>query len=220
MSDDTPTQRFPSTGGDLPTQRLGTAEPQEDLHGEKQKSKGLLIGLIVAGALLLATIIAIILILLPRGSGDPVVLGTETPLPSDSSSPTPSPTPTPTEEPEEPEQPQAPAGPAIGSFTVSNSSVLCNTQSPVPSHQYLAFSWNVSGSSQVFFGVDTNDASTSPLFDNLPQNGTSQADFPAGYNDYEYNCPSASHKYTLTAIDGSGHKVSKSVTVVNNGDTQ
>ena len=216
MSDDTPTQRFPSSdGGDTPTQKLQTA--QAEIVQEEKKSRGLLIGLIIAGALLLAVVIAIIFVLLPRGDGDPLATSTQTPAPSET--PTATPTPTPTET-QAPEQPQQPAGPAVDTFTVSNQSVLCNTQSPVPSHQYIAFSWNTSGASQIFFGVDTNDASTNAFFSNLPPNGTSQNDFPAGYTDYEYNCPAASHTYTLTVIDGSGHKDSQTVTVVNDGDTQ
>ncbi|MEO5921886.1 MAG: hypothetical protein ABIQ01_12165 [Pseudolysinimonas sp.] len=218
MSDDTPTQRFPSAeSGETPTQQLQTAEAE--VVQEEKKSRALLIGLIIAGALLLAAIIAIILVLLPRGDGDPVAVTTGSPTPGETPTATPTPTPTPSET-EAPEQPQQPAGPAVDAFSVSNQSVLCNTQTPTPSHQYIAFSWNTSGASQIFFGVDTNDASTNALFANLAPNGTSQNDFPAGYNDFEYGCPAASHKYTLTVVDGNGHKDSSSVTVTNNGDTQ
>ena len=66
MSDDTPTQRFPERSGDTPTQRLDTGEVQEDLQEEKQKSKGLLIGLVVAGGLLLLAIVVIAFFLLTR----------------------------------------------------------------------------------------------------------------------------------------------------------
>lgn len=219
MSDDTPTQRFPSAeGGDTPTQRLDTAEIAEDLHEEKQKSRGLTIGLIIAGALLLIMLIVLLVIFLGKGSGEPQTIGT--PAPTTTADPTESATPTPEPTETEAPPPPPPAGPTISSFTVSNDTVFCNTQSPTPSHQYIAFSWATSGSTQVYFGVDTNDASTNAFFDNLPQTGDSQSDFPAGYNDYEYNCPSASHTYTLTVVDGSGHKQSRTVTVVNEGDTQ
>jgi hypothetical protein len=204
MSDDTPTQRFPSAdSGDFPTQRIDTAPVQSELQDETKKSKGLLIGLIIAGALLLAAIITILFVLFGRA-------------PTETSTPTPSATPTPTED----APPPPPAGPTISEFSVSNDTVLCNTQSPVPSHQYIAFEWHVADSSRVYFGIDTDDASVNQFFDNLPQNGTSQNDFPSGYNDWEYQCPSPTHNYTLTADDSDGNKVSKSVTVVNEGDTQ
>ena len=59
MSDDTPTQRFPAAG-DEPTQQIATGEIQEDLREEKQKNRGLLIGLIAAGALLLVAVIVLV----------------------------------------------------------------------------------------------------------------------------------------------------------------
>lgn len=108
---------------------------------------------------------------------------------------------------------------AIADFSVSNTQVLCNTQSPVPSHQYISFTWNVVGAEQVFFGVDTTDAQAEPMFTHLPHAGNSHTEFPAGYEEYTYACPVASHQYTLTAVDDQGHAVSRTVTVVNNGDT-
>jgi hypothetical protein len=215
MSDDTPTQRFPSAdSGDTPTPQLLTAEIVDDLPEEK-KSRGLMTGLVITGALLLIALIVLLVIFLGRGAGAPQAVDTASPAPTDSATPTPTPEPTETEAP-----PPPPAGPAISSFTVSNESVFCNTQSPTPSHQYIGFEWATSGSTRVYFGIDTDDASTNAFFDNLPQTGNSQSDFPAGYNDYEYACPAASHTYTLTVVDGDGNKQSKSVTVVNDGDTQ
>jgi hypothetical protein len=116
-------------------------------------------------------------------------------------------------------QPVAPTPPVIDTFAASNQTVLCNTQSPTPSPQYLSFTWSVSDAVRVYFGTDTADASAAPLFNNLPLSGTSTLDFPAGYNDYTYNCPNASRTYTLTAVDADGLTTSQSVVVVNNGDT-
>ncbi|MEZ5190095.1 MAG: hypothetical protein R2717_03875 [Schumannella sp.] len=211
---------------DAPTQRIDTG-PLEELKEERQRSRGLLIGLIIAAALLLVAVTVIVtVLLLGRGTGAPVGAGeptepptTSTPLPTESSTPEATPEATP-DQTEQPQQPQQPSGPAINQFATSNTTVYCNTQSPNPSHQYISFSWKTSGASQIFFGVDTNDASAAALFSNLPPMGTSQNDFPPGYNDFEFGCPDASHKYTLTVVDGSGNKTSKSVTITNKGDLQ
>jgi hypothetical protein len=228
MSDDTPTQRFPSAdSGDTPTQRLDTGEVQEDLQEEKQKSKGLLIGLVAAGGLLLLAVVVIAFFLLNRGQGDPIVAGTGTPLPSDSASPTPSETPsaTPTPTPEPPDE-DPPANPPaqtlkIDSFKVSPSTWTCNTSAPVPvPDPQLSFSWSTSNATHVYFAVgSTNDAENNGMgWDNLPTDGSS-SDFPGGM-EFTFYCPTASQSYTITAEDDNGHKVSKTVTVINNGDTQ
>lgn len=104
-------------------------------------------------------------------------------------------------------------------FSASQAAVTCNTQAPVASPQYISFTWNVTGAAHVFFGVDTTDAQSAPMFVDLPHSGTSHGQFPAGYEDYTYACPEASHLYTLTAVDDQGHKISRTVTIVNNGDT-
>jgi hypothetical protein len=108
---------------------------------------------------------------------------------------------------------------AITDFSVSNTQVLCNTESPVYIPQQISFSWDVTGAEQVFFGVDTTDAQAAPMFTDLPHAGDSHTGFPAGYEDFAYSCPVPSHTYTLTAVDEGGHAVSKTVTVINNGDT-
>jgi hypothetical protein len=84
---------------------------------------------------------------------------------------------------------------------------------------YVSFSWSASNVNQVFFGIDTNDASAAPFFDNLPPSGDT-SDFPSGYDPFQYGCYSASHKYTLTVIGSDGSKVSKSITITNTGDVQ
>jgi len=108
---------------------------------------------------------------------------------------------------------------AILDFSVSNTSVLCNLEAPHDAPQQIAFTWNVVGAAHVFFGVDTTDAQAEPMFVDLPYSGSSHSEFPAGYEDYTYACPEPTHTYALTAVDDQGHAVSRTVTVVNNGDT-
>jgi cytoskeletal protein RodZ len=222
MSDDTPTQRFPSTGGDLPTQRLDTAEVQEDLREEKQKSKSLLIGLIIAGALLLVAAVAIIFVLLGGAQSDPLAgespTASASPEPSPGESVTPEPTPTETEDPQE-DPPST--TPQIDSFAVSPSSWACNTSAPIPvDDPQLSFSWSTTNATHVYFGVGaTNDAEQNGMgWENLPVDGSS-GDFPGGM-DFTFNCPVESQSYTITATDDAGHRTSRTVTVTNTGDTQ
>jgi flagellar basal body-associated protein FliL len=223
MSDDTPTQRFPEQG-DNATERITTGEVQEDLQEEKKKSRGLLIGLIVAGVLLLVAIIVLVFFL-GRATGTPGAIGTESPapIPSDSAtagpseSPTPSATPEETEEPEEPEQPeQPPQQPAqtvkVDSFSVDTSTVFCGKNGQ-PSDIDLFFKWSTSHGERVYFGINTSDASTAPFFDNLPLDGDTASNFPSGYSPFQYACGNQSLKYTITVVDGDNHKASKSVTI-------
>jgi hypothetical protein len=100
---------------------------------------------------------------------------------------------------------------------VSPKVVFCNTQAPNPSHQYIKFTWKTTNVNQVGFGVGTDDAIASGMGWNLPPSGNSADDFPAGYTEYEFPCPSASQTYTLT-VSGPDGKFSKKVTVTNNGD--
>lgn len=222
MSDDTPTQRFPSAeGGDTPTQRLDTAEVQEDLHEEKQKSRGLMIGLIIAGSLLLVAVIAIVFVLLGKQNGDPQG-GPVTPGASTSPTPqqtTANPDPSPTATQDAP--PPAPSTtPKIDSFAVSPSEWFCNSSAPIPvPDPQLSFSWNTTNATHVYFGVgQTDDAEQNGMGWDLPSDGD-DGDFPGGM-DFTFYCPTASQSYTITAKDDAGHKVSKTVTVTNTGDTQ
>lgn len=248
MSDDTPTQRFPEPGDDTPTQRfdaaltggeagapaagtapVATAEGEE-LADEKKKSRGLLIGLIALGAALLIAIIVLLVVLFTSGadgtpSADPTTTPSRTPsatpsvTPTATDTPSATPTPTPTETQAPPPPPPPPAQTTkVNSFNVSNTTVTCNTQAPNPSDYYISFSWSTSNVNQVYFGVNTNDASAAPLFTNLPPSGNSQDDFPAGYENFEYPCPTGSVQYTITAVGPNGQKDSRSVTVTNNGD--
>jgi hypothetical protein len=221
MYTDTSTLPFRIDGADAPTQLIGAAvvAPAAAPIRRSTDSKGPIAVLLVVGSLLLATLLVSIVFIALRGPAEPVaeVVPPAADGPAidldDVAPPTAEVPPIVT--PPEP----APTVPEIVTFTSSNQTVLCNTQSPTPSYQYISFTWSVSEASRVYFGVDTSDATAAPLFDNLPLSGTSAFDFPAGYNDFSYGCPNASRTYTLTAVDDAGHKTSRSVVIVNEGDT-
>lgn len=222
MSDDTPTQRFP-TGGDTPTERISTGEVHEDLQEEKQKSRGLMIGLIAAGALLLIAIIVLVVVLLPKGSGDPVVAGTDTPEPSTSASATPeaseTPTPTPsaTEEPEQPQQPPQPppaTGAAFSTFS-PKTQVSCSKGGPdfTPDPPSIQISWATVRADSAWIVQGTSDAADSG-FMQIPLNGN-ESNFQYTL---QFPCFQANTKYTITLVGSDGKHVSKSWTVTNVGD--
>ena len=223
MSDDTPTQRFPAAG-DEPTQQIATGEIQEDLREEKQKNRGLLIGLIAAGALLLVAVIVLVVVLLPKGNGDvqagntqsPQPQATDTPVPTESATPTPAVTAEPTQEPEQPQQPQQPSGPAITSFTVSPSTVYCNTQAPVqPQNQYLSMSWKTVGAEEIRIGTYDPYGDYSVRYYDLPPNGNQNS---IG-QDIIYQCPEATQTWRLEIV-ANGQVIKKEVTIQNKGDLQ
>lgn len=225
MSGDTPTERFEAPSA------AATAD-----DGEKKKSKLLILILSIVGGLLLIAVVVLLTLLFsgrlgsPNAqpvvevSSSPSVSPSETPSESPSASPseTPSETPSgsPSTAPPPPPPPPPSNDPVITTFNASSSTVACNSTSPQQFPAYLSFTWSTSKVDKVYFGIDTNDASTAPFFDNLPPSGNSASDFPPGYNDFTYSCYAASHKYTLTVIGSNGKKVSKSVTVTNNGDVQ
>ena len=218
MSDDTPTQRF------------DTPAPQGDGDPEKKKSRALMIALIIVGAVLMIALIILVVVLAARGAGssnaDASTTASASDTPSDtpsvtpSATPTPTPTPTPTQTVAPPPPPPPSNNPTINSFKTGSTTVLCNESAPEGDHQPIGFSWSTSKAAKVYFGVDTNDASTASLFDNLPASGNSNDDFPDGYNHgtYEYPCTALSTKFTLTVVGDNGHKASKSITIVNHGD--
>jgi hypothetical protein len=225
MYTDTSTLPLRTDGDDAPTQLLGTPLVAAEAAStaapvvRSTDTKGPIAVLLVVGSLLLATLLVAIVFIAFRGSAAPAdeVVPPTADGPAididDVAPPT-------TEVPPVVAPPEpVPTTPQIATFTSSNQTVLCNTQSPTPSPQYISFTWSVSNASRVYFGVDTTDASAAAVFDNLPLSGTSTFDFPAGYNDYTYNCPNASRTYTLTAVDEAGHKTSRSVVIVNEGDT-
>ena len=212
-------------GDDAPTQLLGTPVATPDVAPtpapvrRSTDSKRPMAVLLVVGSLLLATLLVTIVFLAFRGPAEParevVAPAADGPATGNDDAAPPTTEAPPVVAPPAP----APPTPDIVTFTSSNETVLCNTQSPTPTPPSISFTWSVSDASRVYFGVDTQDASAAPVFDNLPLSGTSTLDFPAGYNDFTYNCPNASRTYTLTAVDDAGHKTSQSIVIVNEGDT-
>lgn len=219
MSDDTPTQRFDPTG-DAPTERF-TPPATEAAEPEERKSRRLLIVLSSIGGALLLAVLILLIVLLTRGTGAPVASPSPTVSTSPSATPTtsasPAPTPTPTQT--EPAPPPPDTSATVTAFASTNQNVTCNASAPAGAPQYIGFSWSTTNAQQIYFGVDTNDASTAPLFDNLPPSGDT-SNFPSGYDPFEYACFNASHTYTLTAVGSDGSKDSSTVTVINNGDVQ
>lgn len=229
MSDDTPTERF-DPAGDAPTERITAADtaevPSEEVV-EERKSRRLILILGIIGGLLLIGVIVLLVLLLTRGSGEPSTLPTGsasptpiatpsvTPSATPSATPTPTPTPTPTETQAPPSTPPD-TSTKIDAFTVQDE-IFCNTQAPNPPSYELNFAWQTSNAAQIFFGVATTDAQNNALFTNLPPSGNAQDDFPYAV---EFPCPNESQIFTLTAIGPGGQKVSKTVEVVNVGDTQ
>ena len=211
--------------GDTPTQRLDTGEVQEDLQEEKQKSKGLLIGLVAAGGLLLLAIVVIAFFLLNRGQGDPSsparILRPQrqlTPTPGASETPSASPTPTTGTHRRDPPPPAGARRSRSIRSRCPRRPWICNTthRCPCPTRSSRS-RWSTANATHVVLRRrHTNDAESNGMgWDNLPTDGTSRRDFPGGM-DFTFYCPSASQSYTITAKDDSGHKVSKTVTT-NNG---
>jgi hypothetical protein len=216
MSDDTPTQRFPEQN-----------PIQEDLKQEKQKSRGLMIGLIIAGALLLITIVILLILLLgSQGVGQPQAGDTqspgpglsETPTPEATESDTPSATPEPTQEPEQPPaQPQQPQQPTGAAFTTFNptTQVSCSKGGPdfTPDPPSILISWATVRADSAWIVQGTSDAADSGYMQ-IPLNGN-QSNFQYTL---QFPCFQASTKYTITLVGSDGNHVSKSWTVNNIGD--
>ncbi len=226
MSDDTPTQRFEPEGSDAPTQRFDApvAGASEEVVEERKSRKLMIILGSIGGALLLAVIILLIFLLVkpfggggsPTGSPTPTRSGSASPSPTQtqSNSPTPTPTPTQTTQPTQPPSNDA----TINAFDVGSDEVSCNEVAPGgPFPIYLDFDWSTAHGDRIYFGINTDDASQAPFFDDLPPSGSSE-DFPAGYYPFEYPCGTASVQYTLTVVGSNGSKDSASVTVTNIGD--
>ena len=221
MSDDIPTQRIPAAG-DVPTQRLpvdGGTSPA--LAEEQSRSRGLLIGLIIAGALLIIAIIVLLVFLL-GGGGKPVSSATGIPSTTPSSSPTvsatPSATPTPTPTPTPSVTSAAPVPPStkakITSFTAP-ATVQCNNKTGNPVE--ITFSWTSTNGLVAYFGVNTDDPKNQGMGWTLPPSG-STSDFPSGYFPYDYPCYAPSVTYVLEVEGSDGSTSIKKVTVTNTGD--
>ena len=208
MSDDTPTQRLPQSGGD------------GELVEERKKSRALLFTLIGVGAALLVAIIVLLVILFGGGAGggatpSPTASESASPTPSDSptasDSPTPTPTPTPTPVPTvtvtaAPQDPPDDGNVHITSYSISPTT--CTKFQQVVVH----IKWKSENGQIAYFGVNTSNAQTSGMGWGLPPTGNSDNDFPDGYRPYEITCPDGQTSYTITVV-GNGSSQSRTVTV-------
>ena len=205
--DDAPTEAFNAPTAPLPEQP-GADSTGEPARSDERKSRTLLIALLsVAGAILLALIVLIAILLGGQGDPEPVPVPTETV----SESPTPSPEPTeaetpepePTEEPEAsasaPPPPPPPQSPSFATFTGPNKPVCPDTSSQVE----LTWSWSSSNAVNAWFGIGTNNAKLQP-YEQVPTTAT--------YTFY-YQCSEASQIYTVTLEDSAGRLTHKTVTV-------
>jgi hypothetical protein len=169
---------------------------------------------IVGGALLLALLIMLILLFTRDSTPSPgptptssASTPTPTPTATETSTVVPTPTVTPTETSAPPPPPSTDA--SVDSFTINPTSVDCSSGDPT-----ITIQWSTSNANEVFFGVDTADASTGPFFgDSLPASGISTNDFPDGYRPFTYTCGNGSHTYVITAVDVDGNKDTRSITV-------
>ncbi|MEO8093486.1 MAG: hypothetical protein ABI632_01005 [Pseudolysinimonas sp.] len=214
---------------ETPTERINAGEMQEDLKDEKAKSKGLLIGLVAAGALLLVAIIVLGFFLLGRSAAPgvdalPTPTSTDVVVPSDSPSPgetpieTPAATAEPTAEPSAPtqtSQPQAPAtGAAFTQFSPTKQ-VACDKGAPnfTPDPPAIKISWKTVRTDSAWIVQGTSDAADSQ-FMQIPLNGN-QSNFQYTL---QFPCFQANATYTITLVGSDGHHLSKSWKVTNTGD--
>jgi hypothetical protein len=233
MSDDTPTQRFPNQGDDA-TERINTAIAQDDLQEEKQKSRGLLVGLIIAGALLLAAIIVLVFVLgqnANNGGGNdalpttPPTTSDPTIAPTDEASATPDPTPSATETDSPDDNGDGDSGdgqsdppPATGAaFTKFDpkGQVECDKGGPnfSPPPPPIKISWATVRTTSAWIVGGTSDAADSH-FMQIPLHGN-QGDFQY---ELDFPCFQKSTKFTITLVGTDGKHVSKTWKVTNVGD--
>lgn len=209
-----PTERFDATPAAIGVPPSETGLPHGDTvppgaplaSGDDggRRQRGLIIGLIVAAAVLLLTLIGV-LIWLATSSGSPSAEPTETPTASGTptETPTPTPTPTPTETEEPPPPPPPPPADAISTFTASVEQADCTASGgdPVP----LTFSWAASGA-RLWFGVGTDDAQANPF-----------GEYPLNYtmNDVSYQCgqPGQQQRYTITVERNDGELESRTIII-------
>jgi hypothetical protein len=207
---DAPTERFASpdafAAASVPPAVVppaGTPPPGGRTSDDERRSRGLIIGLAIAGGVLLLALIALLIWLAtsqqgptPTESSTPTATASETPP----ASPTPTPTPTETEEPPPPPPPPADA---IATFTASAEQVDCTAAggTSVP----LTFSWAATGN-RLWFGVGTDDASANPY-----------KEYPLNYtmDEVPYQCgqPGQQQRYTITVERTDGTHESKTLII-------
>ena len=221
MSDDT---------RDTPTERINAAIIEDDLQEEKQKSRGLLIGLIAAGALLLAAIIVLVFIVSRNTDGGgtsalptPGTTSGPSSSPTDEASATPDPTPSAieTDEPDDGDDGDdsgqsdpPPTGAAFTAFNPKNQ-VECDKGGPnfTPPPPPIKISWSTVRTQSAWIVGGTSDAADSQ-FMQIPVNGN-QSDFQY---ELQFPCFQSSTKYTITLVGTDGQHVSKTWKVTNVGD--
>ncbi|UYN84618.1 MAG: hypothetical protein KIT89_05460 [Microcella sp.] len=202
--DDAPTEAFAAPTVPLPEQPAAGGEPPSD----ERKNRTLLIALLsVAGAILLALIVLIAVLLGGQGDPEPAPLPTETlsesPTPSPEPTESESPEPEPSEEPEAsasapPPPPPPPQSPSFATFSGPNKANCPDTSSSVE----ITWSWSSSNAVNAWFGIGTNNAKLQP-YEQVPTTAT--------YTFY-YQCSEASQIYTVTLEDSAGRLTHKTVT--------
>lgn len=177
----------------------------------------------IAGALLVAVVVLLV-ILMTRGTSDPVS------APGLSTSPTPGPISSPSDAPlassaplaNPPPLPSSPPGdapqaltPSFSSFSAPAEESGCSMGGPTfaPTAPGVKVSWATTGAVEVWFVVGNSDAADS-RFMQLPLAGT-QDDFPYPG---DFGCSRDSVDYTLTLVGAGGEHVHKRWTVINTGD--
>lgn len=209
MSDDTPTERFHAPTEPLPEAGGAVAAPAESTGDEGQK-RGMLIALLaIAGAILVALIVLIVVLLGNGGTDDagpaPEFTTTESPTPTPTETESPEPSEEPSDEPsEEPSAtvappPPPPQSPSFATFSGPNQAACPDSSSSVA----LTWSWSSSNATGAWFGIGTQNAKAEP-FESVPTTAT--------YT-FNYQCSEASQIYTVTLEDSSGRLTHKTVTV-------
>lgn len=210
MSDDTPTERF-----DAPTERLpadGDAVAPDEASPDEGQKRGMLIALLAIGGAILIALIVLIAVLLGNNAADnagpvPEFTTTESPTPTPDETESPEPTVEPSEEPSEepsvtaapPPPPPPPQSPSFATFSGPNTAACPDTSSSVE----ITWSWSSSNAVNAWFGIGTNNAKAEP-FESVPTTAT--------YS-FNYQCSEASQIYTVTLEDSSGKLTHKTVTI-------
>lgn len=205
MSDETPTERF------------DPVEPAGTENNRPEKSKPIVLILSIVGTLFLLVIVALLVILFSRGSGDTTIYPTNSATPSVSPSMTPSATPSATQSSGPSGSPESPPEATAPRFTQLNvpSSQMCSAGGPgvAPTRPTVTVSWSTAGAVEAWFINGTDDAKDSG-FMQIPLSGD-QGDFP---NEQTVECSDGSNVYTITLVGPDGTHVSKSWTVAITGD--
>ena len=205
--DDAPTEAFNAPTVPLPEQP-GADAASEPSPGDERKSRTLLIALLsVAGAILLALIVLIAILLGGQGEPEPAPVPTETvsesPTPEPTDTETPEPEPEPTEEPEAsasaPPPPPPPQSPSFATFNGPNRATCPDTEGQVE----VTWSWSSNNAVNAWFGIGTTNAKIG-AYEEVPTTAT--------YTFY-YQCSVASQIYTVTLEDANGQLQHRTVTI-------